>query len=749
MLSKISNGFRMRLSQLEGSSERSHQWFPLPEQNASLTVPAVGASWQVNLEWTAVAGQPDAVEGRIAFRLKSPRADQVTAAIELPVESWSPEVFVLVPAAAYNGNRYPCRPYSYPPLIHEPADLGPDAPILVTDVPRLRREPGPSRMQLTTGDTTTPCLCFYHPGAELGVILLTEQGNAWGNHGLTVEESDDRRRAVLRIESPAVRRETLYTMCTTATPSWDRAANLREGDEIMIRFRRIVFPARCVQDLYHCFCAVRADVTEPPLRREELPFSAAWRIVEEKYQRENWCEEGYYHVAPRHAAAENRYADWQTGWVGGGMVIPPLLLAGGETARKRAKENLDWMFRRAQYPSGLFCAGYHKGEYFSDGFNQSCGARWVMVRKQADALYFLLKSFLVLRALDSRWSPPESWAVGVTRLADRLVDTYRRFGQLGQFLDAHTGDVVVGGSTAAALAGGALALMGEFFRTSAYLPTAEALARDLYERDVKAGVTTGGPGEILSCPDSESAFALLESFVVLYETTRDARWLRAAEEIAEQCLTWCASYDYRFPATSWMGRLDIRSAGSVWANVQNKHSAPAICTLSGDSLLKLFRYTGRREFLDQIAWTAHNLPQYLCRADRPLGDPECMKPGYICERVNFSDWEGVENIGGSLFGSCWPEVSLMLTTVEIPGLYVQPDAGLLCVFDNLEAEIVRADAEGAILQCRNPTKFDAQVRVLAERSADAATTILGQAAGARWPVFDIPAGKTVRIEVRQ
>ena len=43
--------------------------------------------------------------------------------------------------------------------------------------------------------------------------------------------------------------------------------------------------------------------------------------------------------------------------------------------------------------------------------------------------------------------------------------------------------------------------------------------RKLDVRDVQAGVTVGGPGEILKCPDSESAFAMLESFIVLYEVT--------------------------------------------------------------------------------------------------------------------------------------------------------------------------------------------------------------------------------------
>jgi hypothetical protein len=118
-----------------------------------------------------------------------------------------------------------------------------------------------------------------------------------------------------------------------------------------------------------------------------------------------------------------------------------------------------------------------------------------------------------------------------------------------------------------------------------------------------------------------------------------------------------------------------------------------------------------------------------------------MRPGYICERVNFSDWEGREHIGGALFGSCWPEVSLLLSAAELPGIYLQPDTGLLCVFDHVEARLVDTPGGSPGLECRNPTAFDAAVRIMVE-TADAARRPLGQAAALHWPVLEVPAGTT-------
>lgn len=738
---------RVRLSRFDGSRETGVEFHALDTTGGSaLSVSFAGAEWDITAAFSAAPDRTDALDGQVTFRVTAGAAREVAVAVEWTVADWSREVFVLLPAAAYAGNRFPCRPYGYPPLVHEPGDLGPDAPVLVTDVPRLNDEDGqPSRIQLLTGDLTTPAICFHAPRTGQAAILLTDQGGALGNHGLSVEESPGRSSAVLRIESPGVRRDTLYTMCSTATPSWDRGADWAHGKETSIRFRFFRFPSADVQALYDRFAEVRKDLSGPVRLEHRLPFSAAFRIIEEKHQRENWCAEGYYrvgtHDAVKNGGAFGKYQDWQVGWVGGGMTPAAFLIAGQPESRQRAMANLDWMFTKAQLPGGLFHAVQHQGVASADGFDRPGTERWYMTRKQADALYFVFKAFHALRGTEPGWQPPKHWAAGARRLADRLVDTFRRFGQLGQYLDCETGDVVVGGSTAAAMVPAALALAGEFFGTREYLNAAEAIARHLDERDVRAGITTGGPGEILKCADSESAFAILESFVVLHEVTGKPHWLGRAEAMAAQCLTWCASYDYAFPPDSPFGRLDIRAAGSVWANVQNKCSAPGICTLSGDALFKLFRHTGNRLWLEQIRETAHNLTQYVSRADRPVGEPPAMRPGYICERVNFSDWEGREHIGGALFGSCWPEVSLLLTAAELPGIYVQPDTGLLCVFDHVEARLVDSPGGGPGLECRNPTAFDAAVRIMVE-TADAARRPLGQAAALPWPVLEVPAGAT-------
>ena len=150
---------------------------------------------------------------------------------------------------------------------------------------------------------------------------------------------------------------------------------------------------------------------------------------------------------------------------------------------------------------------------------------------------------------------------------------------------------------------------------------------------------------------------------------------RARRETARQFSTWVVGYDFKFPPRSTFGKAGIRTTGSVYANTQNKHSAPGLCTFSGLGLLKLFRATGDRFHLDLLRDIALGLPQYLPHPLKPLGD---AKPGWMCERVNLTDWEGPERIGETLKMTTWAETSLMLTTIEIPGLYVQPDQVARC-----------------------------------------------------------------------
>jgi hypothetical protein len=97
-----------------------------------------------------------------------------------------------------------------------------------------------------------------------------------------------------------------------------------------------------------------------------------------------------------------------------------------------------------------------------------------------------------------------------------------------------------------------------------------------------------------------------------------------------------------------------------------------------------------------------------------------MPPGGICERVNMSDWEGKNNVGGNIFGSCsWTETAALFTVTQLPSIYVQPDKGFIAVFDNVAVEKIGDSNSKITIRITNPTLFTAEVSILSESSKDA------------------------------
>jgi len=88
---------------------------------------------------------------------------------------------------------------------------------------------------------------------------------------------------------------------------------------------------------------------------------------------------------------------------------------------------------------------------------------------------------------------------------------------------------------------------------------------------------------------------------------------------------------------------------------------------------------------------------------------------------------------------------MMLTTWEIPGLYVQPDTGRFVVFDHVIAKRVAGPGHGMRLEILNPTRFDAQVRVLCEPSS-ASVTPLGTNPLFGGSVLSLAAGENATVE---
>jgi len=589
--------------------------------------------------------------GRITVRIpEAAKKDAVRICLDFDADG---SEYVLLPACCYNGNRFASVKKKYPPMF-TPEEAGINIPVTITDVIRLNPD-GSGKIEATTGDVATPCIGIFSEKKKRAALLFTIQEIGSVNLGLAYEKGR------MELQYPHFRQNGLYRG-STIVKEQDPGMDFEAGQEFSIPYKLLEFPCGSIEQFFAFYFLNRKCMGMDDRRPAIIPFDEQFAIQRDKYNHWNWWNtEKYYRVG----ADDGMFNAWQLGWVGGGMSSYPLMKLGGELEWERGMATLRHM-ANTQKESGLLCGIVTThGTEPGDGFCTPGTENWVLIRKCADALFFLFKHFDLIQ--ERKKEIPAQFVEMARRLADAFVNLWEKYGQLGQFVDIVTGEIKVGGSTSGSIAPAGLVEAYRFFREEKYLSAAKEIGTQYYERDAAKGYTTGGPGEILQCVDSESCFGLLESMVYLYDETREEKWLHRAEHLAHLCSSWVVSYNYCFPEGSEFSKKKMKTIGSVFANIQNKHSAPGICTLSGDGLYKLWKWTGDGNYLALLQDISLTISQYMSRPDRPIYSlyGEKMPQGYICERVNMSDWEGEEGVGGNIFGSCWCECSNLLTLAEV------------------------------------------------------------------------------------
>ena len=537
-------------------------------------------------------------------------------------------------------------------------------PVTITDVPKLNVD-GSGAIEVTTGDVSVPCMGMFSKERKCGMLIFTIQQINGENLGLTYSNGE------FKISSPQNRKNIYIWPFMRENPDYSEEKYKTTQDEI--DYKVMEFPCMDLQEFYGVFFENRKIMGMDDQRPVNLSDEEQWEIQRRKFNLVNYDSLWGYNLL-----SDQRIA---FGWCNAPLASYALMKLGDEEEWKRGEDGIEYIFK-VQAESG-FVPGIVRrdGTSIGDGFENEGTENYLLVRRDADVLYFLFKHFDLYkeRSIDI----PKKYVEGTRKLADAFTTLWEKYGQLGQIVDYLTGDMIVGGSTCGALVPAGLARAYEFFGDEKYLTVAQEIAMQYYRRDAVNGYTTGGPGEILQSPDSESAFSLLESMIVLYEVTKDKKWCDYAEYMAKFCSSWVVSYNYKFPDESEFARLGIKTVGTIFANVQNKHSAPGICTLSGDSIYKLYKFTKDKAYLELILDIKNAISQCMSTEERPIfswalpkdptlnpdGEPcpsEQLPPGTICERVNMSDWETKACIGGVFNGSCWCEISNLLTLAELP-----------------------------------------------------------------------------------
>lgn len=705
----------------------------LEEHIATQQQPKLPEGWQVRLHASPVKGLPGALDIRASFLLESGSSPSTAVNVSFDFLDWSVDNYVMVPAMVYNGNRYPSIGNGYNPDYPANMYYNPSVPLTISNNPRLQIEKNiASLIELQTGNTATPAFCFYAPALRRSFMVLTDQQSVFGDHGLTISENATKDRCQFSITVPAMR--NMATGFGDFHASGDQAPDWKAGDLVSLVFRVIVKQSTGIPDLLTTFMQHRKSMTGENQPRNWLPmshFTGLYTTITSNNFRE--FPVGNYYLP------ENS-RDFQLGWVSGMINTYPMLALNDEMERSRVAQELDFVVTKLQGRSGYFYGGITAdGKIRPEKMNPAFPEPQAMVRKNADALLWLLKHLMLFKAQGYETAINPAWEQATQKLAAAFTRTWKEAGEFGQYIAPATGKIAVYNSTAGAVAPGALAMAADYFKRPEWLQIAVESANYYYERDVvKQGLTGGDCGDISMDANSESAFGFLESLMALYHFTAEKSWLKKAEVQAALCATWTISYDPVFPSNSQIGKLGSKMAGAVWASIQNKHAAPGICTSSGDYLFKLFRATGKEIYADLIRDIQH------AQAEAVNIPPDHITtnnlPGSSMERIQPSDAEGKGSIGNYInTRNSWTETNGALMAIELPGVYVQPDKKLVKVFDHVEVRMLETGKREKKLIIKNPTRFNARVSLLIESSKEAACP-LSYTAFLNWPKIDVPAG---------
>ncbi|MCS2891632.1 hypothetical protein NXY11_16270 [Parabacteroides faecis] len=686
------------------------------------------SNWEVRTEQAMANG------GKLYIFSFTARRDMKDAGVAVAFDryGWTSDNYVMIPSSVYNGNRQRIVNRSYATGLDKTDYNRKDLVLTSNPIPQLSPEFGaPSRLEINVSNAATPAMTMLERGKKSGTILLTDQGIEWNkqllDHALIVEETPDRSIASFVVSAPGVRERKPEFIGFSKSP--DRGIQVKKGDRIVIRVTEITFPCEDVPVLLARFMKDRKLHTAGEAPRNLMPMSEVLtrmvRNIDDRYyvgdQWEYYCPEN---------------ADWISyGWIGGLMNTYPMLALGDEDHLRKVKNTFDFGLPRAKGKSGYYydVLGSDGKVLYRDAAVNNPGIG--LTRKNGDVLYWMVKQFMLLKEQGKANVIDAGWETNVRLLADAFVNTWKKQGTWGNYLDVETGNVAVYNTTSGAMAVAGLALASGYYNNPAYLEVACEAAADYYDNFALVGFTSGGCGDILQNADSETAVALLTSLMTLYEITGKEQYLKQAGDLANLCATWTVSFPYRLPEDTPLAKLGANLTGAVWASTQNKHGAPGFCTQSGDALFKLYRSTGDTSYAELLRDVIH-------------AHAEGVQPnGKITERLTYCDADsrGSRGDGGK---TGWNETNGAMMALEIPGIYVRTDIGSLYVFDHVEAKIVKQSNKQLVLQITNPTAYDATVTIFAENAEESARP-LGDNAFLQWKdKVTVKAGKSVNYKLK-
>ncbi|MBN1257367.1 MAG: hypothetical protein JXA52_06640 [Planctomycetes bacterium] len=571
-------------------------------------------------------------------------------------------------------------------------------------------EPAPGKESTSftffTAALALPCIGVYCRDKNSAFLFSTGSSSVLGSNLLTFRHHREKSLGEITL--------TLSAGCRDCDPSRERELRtasyeqgigemyLGESGALSLPLCLNLFDCDSMQRFFAAFRHLRILAMKRPLLKNRLPFSYAVGLAESNLNDRHWFNDFYLSCNYLNLSGgepepgnDNFPDSWylRHGAQGGAPLAYAMSLSGDELSRDRGLQMLDFIAQHGLAPSGIFYSLHNRWSGLGD-------PPWTHLRPAVDCCFYLLKACQQHGAK----SHPQ-WRAAALQCCDTLADIFRNHGEFGyQVARNAQPEIWEKGSAAGGLVIACLVLAHRLFGREEFLTVALEAAR--WASDILAGGAAGGACmEAGQAPDSASLSALMESFTLLYEETKDKSFLEEALFATDQFSSYVMAKSIPLSPQNPLHSARIETRGSVFLNSKEPLLGPGPGASSLSALLRLYQVTGDEWLLELLSDVIRALPQYLSEYHAQLGELRrgMGASGLLLRHTGPDGVASLSQAAGVL--------PLLLAWHELPGIYIDPPRSNYIVLDHLN---VGVNFEHSRIFLSNPTPYHATGRIAIE-----------------------------------
>ena len=282
------------------------------------------------------------------------------------------ETYIMIPACAYDGNRFDISYVRYAPYITDwEMPRKPNRPVVTTNIHHLYKNGADSRIDILSGETSSPMIGYWDSVKKEGHLYLADPSTPLGETGFSVRESPTNRICTFVISAPGIR-STKYTVCRSRRQDCgDRALDIKKDTEVTFGVSVVNFKAENIDEFFaRAFDVRKLRTGRTNHAKVEDPEVVIQQILANE-DANHWYEDkqkgiGYYCNKPN---GNSPFGHIQLGWNGIPVYLLPLLER--PTPERLRRCALCWdAISTMNGKSGLYYAINRRGEFLGDAFGK-------------------------------------------------------------------------------------------------------------------------------------------------------------------------------------------------------------------------------------------------------------------------------------------------------------------------------------------------------------------------------------------